>query len=191
MTDANKEVDLNALNEVIHAWMKASPTLSSSDFATRYSEAYGLVRLLQARCEEMDWRLTYERTGNAPTRNGGEWYTVQVQLPKLGARIERAAHTLPLAICRAIEAAIEELKPEPETRLHITLGSGGYVQCKRSGMDGPHTILIRGVRDECGGDGVQFCCGPSVHITDIGQLRDIAQWLNTMADGIKNDKSPF
>ncbi len=358
MTNANKEVDHDALNELIHGWMKESPKLFVSDLATEYSTDYDLVPLLQRRCDEMDWQLDYQRAGNAPTRNGGEWYTVQVQLPKLGARTFAATNTLPLAICRAIESAIdelkpeperdlvfmrgpsgfikfrgfgdeqnygliadrlkssvsgadgvrfhgeplvhienpdqlrdiarwpnnsaddiesrepkpepvadgvvkctfgetadevcleddrgqslrftcedsqgvvvrmdgaptgfligdkyqvgmlsdwlaskvamigdksrnesaiEELKPEPETRLQITIGSGGYVQCKRSGMDGPHTILIRGVRDECGGDGVQFCCGLSVHITDVGQLRDIAQWLNRMANGIKND-TPF
>ncbi len=178
MTDANKEVDHDALNEVIHAWL-GYVTLPSPVHS--YTTEFEFLPRVQRRCDELDWRLEYQRAGNAPTRNGGEWYTVQVQLPKLGARIERAAHSLPLAICRAIEAAIEELKPEPEPRLAI---NGGSVRLPGE----PYAIAYKLGADV---NGIQIGhedTGP-IHIKHPSQIRDLAAWLNVTADDNQNDKS--
>lgn len=184
METTEKSVDHAALNETIHEWMYHGSTLGPLT-APSYTSDLGFLPTVQDRCDELDWRLRYRMA--APSVS--ERYTAAVSPPREGGErwiAREVSDTLLLAICLAIEAAIEKLKPERE--LHITHGYAGYVQCKRSGMDGPNTILARGVRDDCGGDGVQFCCGRSVHITDVRQLRTIARWVKCQADHIQSDE---
>lgn len=187
MCDTENSVDYYvAINETIHAWMFEPQSEAPSRCFTL---DYDCVRLMQARCDELDWKLEYQR--RAPNENDtNKEFIARVRPSKIDGngqrlrRIDREASTLPLAICLVVVAAIEELKSGPSHSLGVKYGADGFV--RRAGNVA--SIASRCVDEKEGGDGVTFHGTGSVHLTSPNQLRRIADWLRNAANGLEQLK---
>ncbi len=191
--DDKTNVDHDAINATIHKWMRKSPSIMvPRKPGLNFSRCYNWLSSLQDRCDELGWRLNYRRVVQNAIGESARFFAA-MSLPVGDSTTQRrflewSADTLPLAICLAVVAAIEKLEQKPEQRLITNYGSDGFVQVVMDDDSRVNTIAIRGIREEEGGDGIQFCCGRSVHITDPGQIRDIAKWLNVMAKDMDPDQ---
>ena len=188
MDTTKTAVDHQAITETIHKWMKESPGgMMESPGVLSYTTQYGYVARLQARCDELDWRLSYARISQTEDGMISVRFSAVVK-PHDANRDKRIvikewADTLPLAICLAIEAAIKELKPEPAPtqELDITHGDKGRVSrvwLNAAGVrTGESRSVMRRCRSEHGEDGILFGGAGAVHITDVDQCCRIIRWL--------------
>ncbi len=186
------DVDHDAINFAIHKWMYQYRVMLQ---APRFTSDYEYVRVMQNRCDELDWQLEYQR--RAPIKDGTscEEYIAMLRPPMVDGngrrvrRIDKSADTLPLAICLAIVAAIEELKPEPTQVLDITPGDKGRVDRVWLNGKGVRTgdlcSVMRRCRNKNGDDGILFGYGGQVHLANSGQCGSIIEWLICQTEAMK------
>ena len=181
MSETSEMCDV-AINTAVRQWMRESPTITTP-MGVIFTSNYARVTLLQARCDELDWRLSYSRDYGTVCEFTATVRPVVVH-ERARVPVTGQAGTLPMAICMAVAAAIERMTPpkpaEPERELVTLSGPYGCVKYKNIEGDRYAVLLDRcGIDDK---DGVRFFDHRhSVHITDPKVLLEIADWLEGAA----------